>query len=67
MTDWGQIIHEIMSEKGIGTRRLAEVSGVGRSSIRRLLRGSGTTLETMERIVGGLGYKLDLFIAEDER
>lgn len=60
MTPWASIVRDILREERISVRRLSDVSGVARSSLKRFLRGE-TMLQSdnLERLLNVLGYEID--------
>lgn len=59
MTDWGQILSDIIAESGVSQRKVALMSGVNRASVRKLIRGGTLPISLVERIFDVLGYELD--------
>ena len=59
MRNLAPIIRAIMKEQRISQRRLAEASGVSRSTIKRFLGGDNAThLHHVEKLLETLGYAL---------
>lgn len=57
---WGKIVRDIREERGISQRALADLAQVNRSSLRRIEEGkTDGQMETVERILGVLGYELE--------
>ena len=59
--DWAKIVDDIRRDKGVSQRQLARASGLGRSTIRRILVYGGTPrVDDLDRILNVLGYELDV-------
>lgn len=64
MSVWGNIIRDLMKEQRVSERRLADASGVCRSTVRSMLKGKGCSIDKIEALLVALGYKLDLIPIE---
>lgn len=64
MSVWANIIRDLMNEQHVSERRLADASGVCRSTVRSMLKGNGCSIDKIEALLVALGYKLDLIPIE---
>lgn len=64
MSVWANIIRDLMQEQRVSERRLADASGVCRSTVRSMLKGNGCSIDKFEALLVALGYKLDLIPIE---
>jgi transcriptional regulator with XRE-family HTH domain len=57
---WAALIRELRAERGLLQRELAEAAGVSRSWVQKMEAGEivDSKLDTLERVLGVLGYKL---------
>jgi transcriptional regulator with XRE-family HTH domain len=59
MTNLAPVIRAILKNRRVSQRRLAEASGISRSTIKRLLAGeTATQLHHVEKLLETLGYSL---------
>lgn len=56
---WGRLITDLMQEKGISERRLAELAKVNRSTLRRFQATGYCSVVTLDRLLAALGYELE--------
>ena len=62
MIDWAEVLRDLRAERGISQRELSKLSGVSRSTVRRIEVGiCAPDLPTFERVLGALGYEVDIF------
>ena len=62
---WGSLVRELRLERGITQRGLALATGVNRNSLRNIERGAYSgDMETMELLLGHLGYEIDAIAME---
>ena len=60
MTDWPQIIRDIMKEHRVTQRALEAATGVSRSTLKRCFNGkSSFHIDDLESILNALGYNID--------
>ena len=60
MRDFGEILRECRTKKGLSVRKLGEKASIRYPSISALENGGNTTLENIVRIVDGLGCRLTI-------
>lgn len=59
MTNWAELIRNIMKEEKATQRRLEAASGVSRSAIKRALNGeSPMRVDQLEKLLTTLGYTI---------
>lgn len=57
---WGAVVADLMQEHQISQRRLAEVAGTNRSTLRKLMAGYDCIrLTELQKVLSALGYELD--------
>lgn len=60
-------VKEICKEQGITSKILADKIGIKAPALSRIINGSNTTTETLEKIAGALGVEIvDLFEKKQE-
>jgi len=65
---WGELIRSLRTEQGISQRVLAEGAHVNRSTLRRIEAGkTAGEIDTIERVLGFLGYELEALDKEGQR
>lgn len=58
---WGKLIQQLRTEQGVSQRVLADRAQVNRNTLRRIEAGkTSAEIATMERILGYLGYELEV-------
>lgn len=60
MTDIGDVIKYLRTEKGYTQRYLADCCGIGRQTVWRIELTGNCNLVTAEKILGFLGYELEV-------
>ncbi len=66
---WGNLIRQLREERGISQRELARRTGLNRSMLRGLERGTQTymSIAAVETVLSVFGYELDAFASTDRR
>jgi transcriptional regulator with XRE-family HTH domain len=60
MRDFGALLRECRTKKGLSVRKLGEKASIRFPAISTLENGGNTTLENIVRIVDGLGCRLTI-------
>lgn len=55
-----KMVREIRAEAGMSRRALAEAAGLHPGVIQRMEDGSACTLPALERVLGAMGYELEI-------
>lgn len=65
---WGGLVQSLREERGISQRVLSERARVNRSTLRRIESGKTSgDIQTMERVLGYLGYELEALEREGQQ
>ena len=65
--EWNEILKDLMEEKGITQRELAEKSGIANSSVCRYLSGDRKPrIDVLRNFANALSVDVDLLIGTDE-
>jgi transcriptional regulator with XRE-family HTH domain len=66
MSEWPKIIAQLIAERKISQRKLCRLSGVCRNSLAGFMNGGGIMSDSLERLLGVLGYELAAVSNEDD-
>lgn len=59
---WGTLIRDLRTERGLSQRKLAELAGVNRKTLRAIENGTTAgDIELIEKLLDFFGYELEAF------